>query len=67
MSDEKYQRLEKFVEELNKDSNLNIKLSKQFGYVGAALESNPNDWRNLDGYNMLGQMRILVDLTKDIN
>lgn len=66
MSDEKYQRLEKFVDELNKDSSLNIKLSKQFGCVGAALESNPNDWRNLDGYNMLGQMRILVDLTKDI-
>jgi len=66
MTNENYQRLEKLVEELNKDSGLNIKLSKQCGYVGAALESNPNGWKNLDGYNLLGQMRILVDLTKDI-
>lgn len=66
MTDENYQRLENLVNELNTDSSLNLKLSKQCGCVGVALESNPRNWKNLDGYNLLGQLRIIIDLTKDI-
>jgi hypothetical protein len=66
MTDEQFARLESIVNELNKEASINIVLEKQFGSMGAYLKPHKDDWCNLEGYNLLGQLRIIMNLLKDV-
>lgn len=67
MTNEQFARLESIVNDLNKEASIEIVLEKQFGSMGAYLKPYKDNWYNLEGYNLLGQLRILMTLLKDVN
>lgn len=67
MTNEQFARLESIVNDLNKEASIEIVLEKKFGSMGAYLKPYKDNWCNLEGYNLLGQLRILMALLKDVN
>jgi hypothetical protein len=66
MTDENFKRLESIVNDINKEASIKLVISKQFNQVGVHLEPYKDNWYNLEGNNLLGQIRILAEVTKDV-
>lgn len=66
MTNENFKRLESIVNDINKEASIKLVISKQFNQVGVHLEPYKDNWYNLEGNNLLGQIRILAEVTKDV-
>ena len=67
MTNESLSRLQSIVDDINKEASIKLVLSKQYGQMGVHLEPYKDNWYNLEGNNLLGQLRILIEATKDVS
>ena len=66
MTNEELTRLQSIIDGINKEASIQLVLSKRYGQMGVHLEPYNDNWYNLEDNNLLGQIRILAEVTKDV-